>query len=275
MTAPEPRYMLATGEAAARRLRLIDSIFGPSTRGLLLSSGLTAGWRVAEIGCGVGLVSFWIAEQVGSIGSVVAVDASAIQIETAANYAAQKGLTNIAFHTADAYDTGLARESFDLVFSRFLMCHVPEPTRAMREMRSLLKLGGVLVCEDYDQRSVTSEPPSRCYRRLNEISDAMDAAFGVDSNIGPKLPRLFQEVGFIGPQVAMQQFVRLRGEEKRFWEITLQEARPAILQHGVATAEEVDEVCSEMRRIAEDETTLVMLARVTQLSARKSSFANV
>ena len=87
------------------------------------------------------------------------------------------------------------------MFSRFLMCHVPEPARAISEMRSLLKVGGVLVCEDYEQKSVISEPPSRCYKRLNEISNAMDVAFGVGSNIGLKMPRLFQEVGFIDPQV--------------------------------------------------------------------------
>jgi SAM-dependent methyltransferase len=170
---------------------------------------------------------------------------------------------------ANAYETGLPRESFDLVFSRFLMCHVPEPARAISEMRSLLKVGGVLGCEDYEQQSVISEPPSRCYTRLNEISNAMDTVFGVDSNIGLKLPRLFQEVGFSDPQVAIQKIIRLHGEEKRFWEITLQEARPAILQHGVAAAEELDEVCAEMRRIAEDKTTLVVLARVTQVWARK------
>ena len=192
------------------------------------------------------------------------------QIETAGNYAARQGFANIVFHTANAYDTGLPRESFDLVFSRFLMCHVPEPARAISEMRSLLKVGGVLACEDYEQKSVTSKPPSRCYTRLNEISNAMDTVFGVDSNIGLKLPRLFQEVGFIDPQVTIQEIIRLHGEEKRFWEITLQEARPAILQHGVAAAEELDEVCAEMRRIAEDKTTLVVvLARITQVWARK------
>ena len=91
--------MMATGEAAARRLQLIDSIFGPSTRELLISSGLRVGWRVADIDCGVGLVSFWIAGQVGSTGSVAAVDASADQIETAGNYAAQQGFANVVFHT--------------------------------------------------------------------------------------------------------------------------------------------------------------------------------
>ena len=87
---------------------------------------MKVGWRVADIGCGVGLVSFWMAEKVGSTGSVAAVDASAAQIEKAGSYSVRPGFANIVFHAANAYETGLPRESFDLVFSRFLMCHLPE-----------------------------------------------------------------------------------------------------------------------------------------------------
>jgi len=130
--------MLATGERAARRLHLIDRIFGPATREFLLACGLRPGWRVAEIGCGVGLVSFWMAEQGAS---VVAVDGNQAQIEVAAKYARGQGIANLEFHAADAYNTGLPRASFDMVYSRFLMCHLPAPVRALREMRELLKPG--------------------------------------------------------------------------------------------------------------------------------------
>ena len=267
MSSPEPRYMLATGECAARRLQLIDRIFGSATRGFLLRCGLRRGSRVAEIGCGVGLVSFWMAEQGAS---VVAVDGKQAQVETAAKYARERSIANIEFRTADAYNTGLPRASFDVVYSRFLMCHLPEPVRALREMRELLKSWGVLACEDYDQQSVACEPPLPAYQRLKEISDGMDQAFGVNSsNIGPRLPRLFLEAGMTSPRVMMRQNAFLRGEEKRLWELTLEEARPAIVEHGVATNEELDHLCAELRRIAENETVLVMLARVTQVWATR------
>jgi SAM-dependent methyltransferase len=171
---------------------------------------------------------------------------------------------------ADAYNTGLPRASFDMVYSRFVMCHLPAPVRALREMRELLKPGCVLACEDYDQQSVACEPPSPAYNRLNEISDGMDKAFGVNSSdIGPRLPRLFLEAGMTSPRVTMRQNAFLRGEEKRLWELTLEEARPAIVERGVATNEDLDRVCAELYRIAEDETVLVMLARVTQVWASR------
>jgi len=258
--------MLASGERSALRLRLIDRIFGPATREFLLACGLRRGWRVAEIGCGVGLVSFWMAKRGAS---VVAVDGKQAQIETAAKCAREQGIANLEFHVADAYNTGLQRTSFDLVYSRFLMCHLPEPVRALREMRELLKPGGVLACEDYDQQSVACEPPSPAYKRLNQISDGMDRAFGVNSNIGPGLPRLFLEAGMTSPRVTMRQNAFLCGEEKRLWELTLEEARPAIVERGVATEEDLDRVCADLHRIAEDETVLVMLARVTQVWASR------
>ena len=59
-------YLLAVGEPAAGRLLMLDEIFGPHSRGLLGRAGLAEGMRVAEIRCGTGLVSLWIATQLGS-----------------------------------------------------------------------------------------------------------------------------------------------------------------------------------------------------------------
>jgi len=57
--------------------------------------------------------------------------------------------------------------------------------------------------------------------------------------------------------------------EKRFWELTLREATPAILAADACTLEELEAICEEMRKIAQDESVLLMLARVTQVWARK------
>jgi SAM-dependent methyltransferase len=269
-----PNYLLAVGEAAARRLLMLDEIFGPHSRELLVRAGLTQGMRVADIGCGTGLVSLWIATQVGAEGSVTGVDMSGEQLGVAEENAAAAGLTTISFQEASAYETKLPRGQFDLVYSRFLMCHLTDPAKALSEMRGLLKPDGILVCEDHDDGGIFSEPPTGAYKRLVEISEAVNRTRGLDSHIGLKLPRLVRQAGFERPEVVVKQIAELRGPSKRFWEITLREAAPAILAAGVATQEELDTVCSEIRAIAEDETTLVMLARVTQVWALLGFEAN-
>jgi len=267
---PEKPYILATGKRAVSRLDLLERVFGPATRQLLAAAGLCSGMRVAEIGCGIGLTARWVATQVGPGGSVTGVDSSAEQLHLAEKSAAEAGTTNLSFREGNAYETGLPRGSFDLVYSRFLLCHLADPAKALAEMSSLVKQGGMLVCEDHDDGGIFTEPATQAYKRLVEISDAVNRSHGLDSYIGLKLPRLFREVSITQLEVNVNQIAVLRGEEKRFWELTLREAAPAILAAHASTSEELDAICEEMRKIAQDESILVMLARVTQVWARKA-----
>ena len=41
-------YVLGTGEAAADRLRLLDEVYGPSTRKMLLDAGLGPGETASD-----------------------------------------------------------------------------------------------------------------------------------------------------------------------------------------------------------------------------------
>ncbi len=267
---PDKPYALATGEKAVSRLDLLERIFGPATRHLLSAAGLCSGMRVAEIGCGIGLTARWMSTQVGPGVSVTAVDSSPEQLQIAEKNAADAGATNLSFREGNAYETGLPRDSFDLVYSRFLLCHLTDPAKALAEMSSLLKPGGILVCEDHDDGGIFTEPPTHAYKRLVEISAAVNHSHGLDSYVGLKLPRLFRETGFTQPETKVNQIAVLRGKEKRFWELTLREAASAILAAHASTSEELDAICEEMRKIAQDESILLMLARVTQVWARKS-----
>jgi ubiquinone/menaquinone biosynthesis C-methylase UbiE len=207
--------------------------------------------------------------EVSLAGSVVGVDSSSEQLQIGEKSAAEAGTTNLSFREGNAYETGLPRDSFDLVYSRFLLCHLAHPAKALAEMSSLLKRGGVLVCEDHDDGGIFTEPATHAYKRLVEISDAVNRSHGLDSCIGLKLPRLFREAGFRQPQAKVNQIALLRGVEKRFWELTLREAAPVILAAHASTSEELDAICEEMRKIAQDESVLLLLARVTQVWARK------
>lgn len=263
------KYIFAAGEAAAERLRLLDRIFNPTTRELLLSVGLAPGWRVADIGCGIGLNAIWMAQHVGPDGTATGIDMNEEQIGIAASNARAAGVTNAIFEQGSATATGLPPGAFDLVYARFLLCHLTHPAAAMEEMASLLKPGGWLVCEDYIASTITTYPETRAYVRLMEIISIMDAKRGVDSNAGGKLNRYFQGAGFHNPEIAMRQPAFLRGAEKRFWESTLREALPAIVEAGVARREDVEQICEEMRAIAENDTILLAVAAVVQAWARK------
>jgi hypothetical protein len=109
----------------------------------------------------------------------------------------------------------------------------------------------------------------RAYTRLVEIIRTVDEKRGLDSAIGSKLHRLFGETGFRAPEVSVKQTSLRRSEGKRFWELTLREAAPTIIEAGAASAEELESICAELQAIARDETTLVNIARVFQVWSLK------
>jgi ubiquinone/menaquinone biosynthesis C-methylase UbiE len=264
------KYLYAAGEAAAARLRLLDRIFNPSTRELLTSAGLAPGWRVADIGCGIGLNAMWMAERVAPEGTATGVDMSEEQLSMARENADALGVKNTIFHAGSATATGLPRGAFDLVYCRFLLCHLTDPVAAIREMSSLLKPGGVVVCEDFIAATIRTYPDTPVYARLREIYPQLDAKRGVDSDIGERLHEHFRAAGLSGVEIAMKQPAFLRGEEKRFWELTLREAIPSIVDAGIARPDELAHMCDEMRAIAADETILLAVTTVVQAWARKS-----
>lgn len=77
-----------------------------------------------------------------------------------------------------------------------------------------------------------------------------------------------RDAGFSTPEVRTNQIVLLRGTGRRFWEITLREAAADILAAEASTHDELESICAEMRTIADDDSILLMLARVTQVWAR-------
>jgi SAM-dependent methyltransferase len=264
--------VLARGDEAERRLGVVESVHGPDTRAFLERAGLRAGMRVADLGCGVGTVACWMGCEMGA--DVIAIDAGEEQAATASarrdrlygDGRACPGSTT--FLRASIYETGLEGGSFDLVFSRFVLMHLQRPADALAEMRRLLKPGGVLAVEDGDFDSPFCYPPCPAYDRAFELYSLAGARHGADFNIGRKLFGLVTEAGFRDVQVALAQPAVTRGEAKRLPEWTLAECAETLIAEGISTRAEIDSILDELERYAQDETTLVGMARVAQIRAR-------
>ena len=263
---PAP-YALATGEAAAHRLRILHGLYGPGSRRVLLEAGLRSGMSVADFGCGVGLVTALLAELVGPEGHVVGLDASAAQLALARERM-PAGSTNIRLVEASATDSGLPPASFDLVYCRFLLLHLPEPERALREMVALFKPNGLLVCEDGDLTSAGSEPPS-ALGAFADLWGRLGPARGVDYTLGRRLFQMVQAASFPAPEITFNQPVLARGENKRFLELSVAEAGPAFVAAGLITLEQLERTLAEMLRLNADETVLAVMPRMAQVWARK------
>jgi SAM-dependent methyltransferase len=158
--------------------------------------------------------------------------------------------------------------SFDLVYCRFLLIHLPEPERALSEMFALLKPGGILVCEDGDLTASGSEPPS-ALAAFADLWGRLGPRRVLDYTLGRRLFQMVQAASFPAPEITFNQSVLARGENKRFLELSVAEAGPAFVEAGLITAEEFDRTLSEMRRLNADGTVLAVMPRMAQVWARK------
>ncbi|TBU84404.1 class I SAM-dependent methyltransferase [Phytopseudomonas dryadis] len=101
--------------------------------------------RVLDLGCGAGHVAFQVAPLVGE---VVAYDLSEQMLEVVAGSAAQRGLGNLRTVRGAAERLPFADGEFDFVFSRYSAHHWSDLGLALREVRRVLKPGGVAAFID-------------------------------------------------------------------------------------------------------------------------------
>jgi ubiquinone/menaquinone biosynthesis C-methylase UbiE len=261
-------YALATGAAAVRRLHLLHKIYAPVGKRVLLEAGLEEGMRVADFGCGVGVVSRMLAEVVGPAGKVVGIDLDKAQLQEAANWCAESGLRNWSFVAASAENTGLPRNSFDLVYCRFLLLHLPDPISCLREMRKVLRPGGVLVVEDGDLRSAGSIPPTAQDEFANLFS-RFEPLRGLNYSIANDLYRLVREAGFGDLRVDIHQPALLEDDERHFLQWSVAEAGEAFVNAGLTSYEELELTLMEMKQASADSSVLILAPRMFIVSATK------
>lgn len=120
---------------------------------LIACAAFAPGQRVLDIACGTGLIAFAAAQAVGPDGQVVGVDISAQMVETCRQRAQARAIHNARFARMDAESLQLADASFDVVVCALGLMYVPDPARAICEMKRVLRPGGRLVIAVWGDRA--------------------------------------------------------------------------------------------------------------------------
>jgi SAM-dependent methyltransferase len=121
---------------------------GVQTR-LLAAAALAPGERVLDVACGTGLVTRAAARAVAPRGTAVGVDLSGRMIDIAVG----EGVANATFARMDAEDLHLPDGEFDVVLCALGLMYVPDPARALREMRRVLRPGGRIALAVWGERT--------------------------------------------------------------------------------------------------------------------------
>jgi ubiquinone/menaquinone biosynthesis C-methylase UbiE len=120
---------------------------------LLAGAALVPGAHVLDVACGTGSVTLKAAEAVGPSGRVFGIDLSSHMINTARSEAQTRAHQNVEFERMDAESLALPDSSFDVVLCALGLMYVPDPEKAVREMRRVLRTGGRAVIAVWGERT--------------------------------------------------------------------------------------------------------------------------
>lgn len=118
----------------------------PAQQALIEMAAAQLGETVLDLACGTGLVTFPLAEQVGSTGTIIATDLSDAMIGQIQSETTARGLTQVSAFRANAEDLNAIEDaSCDLVTCALGLMYCPDPIKAMRESARVLRSGGRAV----------------------------------------------------------------------------------------------------------------------------------
>lgn len=154
---------------------------------------LRPGERVLDLACGPGYLSAEMAEEVGSEGSVHAVDVSESMLALARRRERSDQAAPIEFGIADATSLPFEDGSFDAITCTQAYEYVAEIETALREAHRVLAAGGRLLVLDTDWDSIVWRTSDE--ELTNRILRAWDEHLA-HRDLPRHLPQLLREAGF-------------------------------------------------------------------------------
>src|SRR5208283_5141313 len=151
--------------------------------------------KVLETGCGVGAQTVILARN--SPGALItSVDISLESLDKARALIKKSGIHNVEFRVADVFDLPFEDNTFDHVFVCFVLEHLHEPLKALKNLKKVLKKGGTLTVIEGDHETSLFYPESRDAKKTIRCLIDIQKKMGGDSLVGRRLYPLLKKAGF-------------------------------------------------------------------------------
>lgn len=239
-------------ERNPERQQLLAAILNPPTREVLRRLPRTPGAKVLDIGCGQGNTTRCLADELDA-AVCVGLDYDADLIDYAETR--PENPANVRFQQGDATQLPFEDASFDVVFCRYLLIHMADPLRVVREMMRVLRPGGLAVAYEADFTLELCHPPCVALVSINKVWNGL---FQTPS-AGRQLVHYFREAGASDIRAgALIQLEHDTSTLKRIYRLSAEATGPAAEAKGVLTATEVREMIAGLIQLEEDASSVMV-----------------
>ncbi|MET0773649.1 MAG: methyltransferase domain-containing protein [Candidatus Limnocylindrales bacterium] len=212
MSANEPRYVHGHHESVLRSHRWRTA----ANSAAYLLPHLAPGMRLLDVGCGPGSITIDLAALVAP-GEVSGIDAGEAPLADARDAATTAGAANVTFRVADGMALPFEDRSFDVVHAHQVLQHVPDPVGMLREMRRVIRPGGIVAARDSDYAAFTWYPSTAALDEWLDLYRRVARASGGDPDAGRSLLAWAHAAGFSDVTAGASAWCFATDEDRAWW----------------------------------------------------------
>ncbi|POH67549.1 hypothetical protein C3B61_06485 [Cryobacterium zongtaii] len=218
---------------------------------------LRPGLSLIDVSSGAGTVTLDLARRLAP-GSVLGVDTSALAVQQAAGLAFDEGVHNARFAVGNAYALPAEDTSVDIVHAHQVLQHLDNPVAALREMRRVLKPGGILAARDADYGAVAWYPKLAGLSSWIQVYRAVHRFDGGDPDAGRALKAWARQADFDTVSVSASMWCFSSEAEREWWgeswaaRVIEADFAAHAIESGAARLSELHEISAAWHQWAED-----------------------
>lgn len=208
---------------------------------------LRPGLHLLDVGCGPGTITADFAGRL-SPGTVRGIDPAAEAIE-----AARRDHPGVDFAIGDVYRLDCEDASWDIVHAHQVLQHLSDPVAALKEMRRVVRRGGIIAVRDSDYATFTWHPDSERLQRWLRLYQDIARANGGEPDAGRRLRSWAQQAGLTRVHASASAWCFAAPEERAWWgglwadRMTTSAIARQAQREGRATAEDLASMAEAWR----------------------------